>query len=231
MLTPSIRVERAFTGMPLFPKQNSNSNSESTSETNSNSTKNNQIKFEDYVKICRERNLPETNKKLWEIINGNYIETQSFLSANLVVQTREILGNHGFFLPFFLCLTGLPGVGKSLALSFFIYHHSRQAFFTNSQEFYRQKSNWSENKNYQETIRTVDFLGFDDIGIEKETLEINQLLCERHDRGLLTILTSNLPPAEINNRYFDDRFRDRLKTQIREYKLKPFKIISEESMR
>lgn len=123
--------------------------------------------------------------------------------------------------PCFLILSGPPGTGKTTLLHAI---HSalkeREArsipdFFTALQI---ARFAESETSKYYAICEDLSFVAIDDIGTESARLNmygterapIKNLLEERYTRRLRTIITTNLGPREIRERY-GDRIADRFK--------------------
>lgn len=109
-------------------------------------------------------------------------------------------------------LGGDVGCGKTIALARAIVRHDRPAAFVTAVEVVATPRNgFSGNEEKWDRWLTVDLLGLDDAGTEAgDPGVIRGLLVQRYDRGLATLVSSNLTKGEFRVRFLDQRLSDRL---------------------
>ncbi len=117
--------------------------------------------------------------------------------------------------PACVVLVGIPGIGKTVALTRAVLKHVHPAYYTTAERLcalreYEARELWHR-------ARTVDLLALDELGTEGTPEAITRLLLDRWTRGAITLCASNVSAKELHTRYFStadgERLADRLRGQ------------------
>lgn len=104
-------------------------------------------------------------------------------------------------------LAGDVGCGKSAGGAWFIAHLPVPALFITADEVAGIPNNdWSSHQIARERLREIEVLFIDEAGLEgseRAGPRIASILHRRYDRGLLTVVATNLDLASFRDRYFE----------------------------
>lgn len=112
--------------------------------------------------------------------------------------------------PLVLVLSSAPGVGKSVALRHAVTQAPPSARYVLSHRF-AGLVEW-KNEELFRSMRSVKLLALDEFGLERDPAPVSQLLVERWDAGLITLVATNLGIEDLDKR-MDARVLDRVEQQ------------------
>ncbi len=116
--------------------------------------------------------------------------------------------------PCVLYLSGLPGTGKTVALTKLMLDAPRTGRYVQANAVPARNGFSTTEEEYKQLLR-VDALAIDEIGRELKPDVIRDLLLDRWTHGGMTVLAGNSTADAFNARYLDDAIASRLRLQMR----------------
>jgi DNA replication protein DnaC len=105
-----------------------------------------------------------------------------------------------------LFFSGPPGCGKTVALSWALWHSEKPGRFVYATDLeVLLGSQWGQERDESQRVMRKEILCIDELGIEQDPELLAECLIRRTNAGLVTLVSTNLSPDEVITRYLPNQ--------------------------